>query len=251
MSYIKEYTALHPKEVRQLKYKRQYKQDNPKWDDSMILLRDLVRQNVKNNGVILDLGCGHGNFVIDELRDKFSLALGIDICLEAMNKNICLDKYMIGSAESLPFENQKFDTVISLWVLEHLNNPKKCFKEINRVLKPEGIFAFVTPNKINILIILRRLLSDNLAKKIILKLYGRQEEDLFGIHYKLNTIQEIKDLAKKYGFEICYLKENSDPSYTSFGPLSYFISKIFSSIPFSITKPHIVGILKKTAKLEI
>lgn len=245
MSYIKEYTDLQPKEKRQLMYKRRYKQAQPRWDDSMIMLRDLVEKYTENESTILDVGCGHGNFVIDELRHKFSFAVGVDISTEVMQKNICLDTCVVGEISSMPFESHTFDMVISLWVMEHIENPEICFKEIHRVLKPGGMFAFVTPNKYSALIWFRRLLSYNIAKKLVEKVYGRTEEDTFDVHYRANSITTIKKLGQTYGFDTIVLKENADPSYTSFDPISYAISKFFSALPLSFFKPHLVGILKK------
>lgn len=245
MPYIREYTELNPKEKRQLYFKRKYKEQNPKWDDSMVLLKNFVNQYITEKNTVLDVGCGHGNFVIDELRNKFSYAVGIDVSREVMKKNICLDTCVVGNISSLPFDNNSFDTVISLWVLEHLDDPKACFQEIGRVLKPGGIFAFVTPNKYSALIWFRRLLRYNTAKKLVEKVYGRTEEDTFDVHYQANSITKVKELSKKYGFDVLFLKENTDPSYTSFGPISYAVSKIFSALPLSFFKPHLVGILKK------
>jgi len=245
MPYIKEYTNLQPKEKRQLMYKRRYKQDRPEWDDSMIILKDLVDKHTKNQSTVLDVGCGHGNFVIDELRKKFSLAVGIDVSPEVMQKNICLDRCVVGEISSMPFESQAFDTVISLWVMEHIKNPETCFKEIQRVLKSGGIFAFVTPNKSSALIQCRRLMTDNLAKKLVEKIYNRTEADTFEVQYKANTAKDIKKLAEKSGFKILCLKENADPTYTSFGTISYSVSKFFSALPLSFVKPHLIVILKK------
>jgi SAM-dependent methyltransferase len=50
---------------------------------------------------------------------------------EILNFNTC-------SAEDIQAENGSFDCVISHAVMEHLENPLKCLKEINRVLKPGG-----------------------------------------------------------------------------------------------------------------
>ena len=46
---------------------------------------------------------------------------------------------------SLSFEDNKFDIVISEHVMEHVNDPKKAFEEIYRVLKNQGRYIFSIP----------------------------------------------------------------------------------------------------------
>jgi len=49
------------------------------------------------------------------------------------------------SGESLPFEDNSYDWVVSNHSIEHMD-AKKAFNEWLRVLKPRGIIAFVTPD---------------------------------------------------------------------------------------------------------
>jgi len=45
-----------------------------------------------------------------------------------------------GDAEDIPFEDDRFDFVISSDTLHLVNNPTKMFSEIHRVLEPQGRF---------------------------------------------------------------------------------------------------------------
>lgn len=47
---------------------------------------------------------------------------------------------------TLPFEDESFEVVTLLAVLEHLNYPLECLHEISRVLKPNGICLLTVPN---------------------------------------------------------------------------------------------------------
>jgi SAM-dependent methyltransferase len=49
-------------------------------------------------------------------------------------------------AEALPFQNQKFDILISLHMIEHLLAPEVFLKEAFRVLHPGGLLVLATPN---------------------------------------------------------------------------------------------------------
>lgn len=61
--------------------------------------------------------------------------LGADLPRGAVNQNL----------EELTFENETFDIFITQDVMEHVNDPKKAFSEIARVLKPGGAHIFTTP----------------------------------------------------------------------------------------------------------
>jgi SAM-dependent methyltransferase len=51
---------------------------------------------------------------------------------------------VLGSAASLPFSEATFDGVLSVAVLEHVPDPRRCVSEIAKVLKPGGwVFAAV------------------------------------------------------------------------------------------------------------
>ena len=52
--------------------------------------------------------------------------------------------------KELKFKNNSFDLVISTEVIEHLENKYLFFKEIKRILKPNGTFIFSTPNITNL-----------------------------------------------------------------------------------------------------
>lgn len=47
--------------------------------------------------------------------------------------------------EAQTFPGESFDLVVSLDVMEHVNKPELCFKEIERTLKPGGSYLFTVP----------------------------------------------------------------------------------------------------------
>lgn len=245
MAYIREYTELSSKEQRQLSFKRRYKQAYPSWDDSMVLLTRLVGERISSKTDVVDVGCGHGNFVIDELAGRFGKRIGFDLAKESTTHNTSVAQVVIGNDNQLPFADGAFDLALSLWTLEHVKHPAVLFKEIQRVLKPGGIFAFVTPNRPSLLIFIRRLMSKRFADWLLEYFYGRKDDDVFDVYYRANDIKTLQQLAQQAGLEVEYMRENEDPSYTSFGTFTHALSAMFSRLPWSVSKPHLIVVLRK------
>lgn len=99
---------------------------------------------------ILDLGCGAGALV-ESLRAHGFDAWGCDIpgsdasdfAADAATKG-CLRPIEM-QPYRLPFEDNRFDYVISSQVLEHVMDYDATFAEIRRVLKPGGISLHTFP----------------------------------------------------------------------------------------------------------
>jgi len=98
------------------------------------LRRHFIEQAVykfKPYGKILEIGSG------DKLRYyKNSITLNRD---ESTNPDI------LGDAEDMKFENDAFDFIVCLEVLEHTKSPEKIINEIYRCLKPNGKLLLSVP----------------------------------------------------------------------------------------------------------
>jgi 2-polyprenyl-6-hydroxyphenyl methylase/3-demethylubiquinone-9 3-methyltransferase len=100
---------------------------------------------------ILDIGCG-GGLVSNALAARGWNITGVDLSQESLDVARKYDStgkvnYMFMDAETLSFPNGQFDAVISLDMLEHVEQPEKVILECSRVLKPEGLFFFHTFNR--------------------------------------------------------------------------------------------------------
>ena len=102
---------------------------------------------------ILDAGCGNGRLMIPLLEEKFNI-YGVDISdtLIAAAKNRAPQYqhlFQVGNLLEIPHNNNTFDAVIMMWhVISELSHSLDlAFKEIYRILKPNGLFIFDLPNK--------------------------------------------------------------------------------------------------------
>lgn len=101
---------------------------------------------------MLDIGCGGGATLKRLLkRSKGSKVYGIDISEEIVEKARrfnaeLLDKQVFvtqGSAEKLPYDDDKFDLVTAVETIYFWPNLPACLQEVRRVLKPGGRFAIM------------------------------------------------------------------------------------------------------------
>ena len=103
--------------------------------------------NLDNISNLLEIGCGAG-ITAAHLHNKYNMSvIGTDVDPEQImlakkhHKECKRLKFIESDATTLPFENQEFGMVVSLFVLHHIGcSWDKALTEINRVLKPGGYF---------------------------------------------------------------------------------------------------------------
>lgn len=101
-------------------------------------------------------------------------------------------QYKVGDLnDSWPLETVSVDLLISLEVIEHLENPRRFFREMHRVLVPGGTAFISTPHNLNLM---ARLL-------FLLKGQHRHFQDLsYPAHITPLLPVDFKRLAKETGF---------------------------------------------------
>ncbi len=107
---------------------------------------------IHNGWTMLDIGCGGGATLKRLLmRSKGAKVYGIDISEESVAKArkvnaSVLDRQVFvtqGSAEKLPYEDNKFDLVTAVETVYFWPDLPNCLKEVRRVVKPGGRFAIM------------------------------------------------------------------------------------------------------------
>jgi ubiquinone/menaquinone biosynthesis C-methylase UbiE len=224
-------------------YRDRYRAMRPGWKSSGEQLEALVRTHVTANSHVLDLGCGRGGVVELFWRDV-KLAAGLDPDVPSLAEHRAPGMPVIrGRGEHLPFAEGSFDLVVCLWVLEHLERPEAVFREVRRVLRPDGHFVFLTPNLRNPLLLLNRLAKalPQLQRRIVPRLYGRVEADTFPVRYRANTAKAIRAQAALAGFEVAALASIPDPTYLALNEPMFRASVLSERLLPASWGVHLIG----------
>src|SRR3954464_15346188 len=141
----------------------------------------------------LDIGCGHN--VVAEWIDLGAAPLhplaGIDLDLAALRMNDHVRWRALASGEALPFTAGSFDLVTANMVLEHVAEPERLFREVERVLVPGGRFLIHTPNVHGYTTAVARLLPDGLLAPLAFVLHRRDSQDVYPTHYRANSVAAL------------------------------------------------------------
>lgn len=101
---------------------------------------------------LLEIGCGNGklwqeNKIDLRNREIFLSDISDGMVDEVRNKLGSDFNCIVVNAEKIPFKDAYFDTIIANHVLFYLNDLNQGLKEIDRVLKPNGVFYCSTYGK--------------------------------------------------------------------------------------------------------
>lgn len=139
---------------------------------------------IKNFQGKRNLEIGPGNYPKIPIESGYFLDTS-ENCIENLKR--LRGKAIVGDITRLPFENEFFDLVVAIEVLEHIDDDKRAISEIARVLQSSGFFLFSIP--------LRK------------DLYS--EIDRIVGHKRRYEIEELKNLLSKNGFKILRYRQSS------------------------------------------
>jgi len=172
---------------------------------------------------LLDLGCGTGGMAI-AAAGQYDQVAGVDVALRwlVMGQQRLIEQgvslpLICANAESLPFRDGSFQTVVADAVVEHVRSSVAMRDETLRVLEPGGAFFFTTNNRFSILPephvrlfgfgLLPRQLMEPVANRVRrtpykARLHSRSElRDIFkGFGNVLLPWYEVNELGERYAY---------------------------------------------------
>jgi len=161
------------------------------------------KKNVFNGLEILDLGCG-GGIASEPLSRLGGNLTGIDESQKLIDvakqhsQNMKLKiNYKCCNIESLSKFKKKYDVILALELLEHVNNLDYFCKLITHLCKKNGIIILSTINKT----LLSRMFVIDIAENILKKIPK-------GTHHyeKFIKPREIREIFSQYDFQIKGIK---------------------------------------------
>lgn len=215
-----------------------------------------VRSYATAAATVLDLGAGRGAWFdgdpadirrrVRHLTPDVGELIAADVDA-AVLENKSSTRNIIVSEGVIPLPDESVDIVIADYVLEHIADPVSFFHEINRVLRPAGIFCARTPHRWHYAAVAARLIGHAGQLGTLAALQpDRSAKDVFPTVYALNTIRAIERTFR--GWHSQSFIYSSDPAYF-FG--SRLVYRLFQAI-HAATPPafhgNIFAFLQKPAQ---
>lgn len=225
------------------------------WSHPYKIFEQKVFDHIQTNATILDVGCGRTAPVLKKFVGLGRTLIGMDLCELKTTGHNASPSFIKGNATAISLKDASVDLVISRSVLEHLENPAEVYREVYRILKPEGYLIFLTPNFYDYASILSKLIPGRFHSRIVRLTEGRNEEDTFPTCYRSNTERQVKKLASMTGFEISSLDYLGQyPSYFMFNPVLFMIGTAYDKLicrfdAFKCLRGWILVVLRKSANV--
>ncbi|MCA9873184.1 MAG: methyltransferase domain-containing protein [Ardenticatenaceae bacterium] len=226
--------------------REQYRTLNPGWRPATEVYADLVRANLRPSARVLDLGCGRGGLV-EQLDHPLAQIVGVDPDWRSLREHRLPLPRVAGHSEALPLADSCLDVAFASWLLEHLPRPSFTLAQLARVLRPGGVFVFITPNRRHPLSALNGLLGrfSRLQGALVERFYGRAGADAFATYYRANTPTALQRLAAAQGLELEELHAVPDPTYLAFNSALFRLMTRFEATLPADRQLHLVGCLRR------
>lgn len=174
-----------------------------------------VHDVCRRPGVLLEAGCGRGQW-LEFFEAHGHLAVGVDFALPALrdghrhapgNRLVCAD------LRRLPFAAGRFDYIFSNGAVEHdIQGPEAMLREMQRVLKPDGVLMCSVPclNIARILALPWLVLRDWLKRRAWLRrLFGKPKR--FEFYQYVYAPWTYRRLLERSGFDVLALRPYGYP----------------------------------------
>ena len=194
------------------------------------LYRDLIVRHLQPGSRLLDAGCGRYLRFCREFAATADV-VGIDLerTFETDNQN---PPFAVrGDVGSLPFPDEHFDVVISRSVVEHLEDPRRVFREFFRVLRPGGKVVIITPNKYDYVSVIAAITPYRLHRLLVSRIFQVPEDDVFPTLYRANTIAAMRKAMSNAGLVEREMETiNHYPAYLMFSPVLFRLGVLYERL---------------------
>lgn len=224
--------------------------------DGTIEFYGRINSLIDKSMTVLDFGAGRAAWKEDDpclyrkqlrnMQGKVKHIVGCDVD-EAIFMNDSVDeKIKINMGESLPFDDNVFDLIISDYTFEHIANPEEVANEFYRILKPGGWVCARTPNKYSYVSLFTRLIKNSLHAKILMYAQPeRKEIDVFPTTFKLNSKRSITKHFVEQRFDGFIYRYEAEPSYYFDNKMIFLVMAVVNKYLPSIFKSSLFVFLRR------
>ena len=171
------------------------------------------------------------------IKGKVGEYIGADVDTAVLG-NPTTDRNVLIKDGLLPLEDREVDIVICDWVLEHIVDVGSFKRELDRVLKPGGLFCARTPHSFSYVSLAARAVRNSSHVKYLRWIQPhRKAQDAFPTAYRCNTLGAVSRCFNGWtNYTYLYTAE---PSYY-FGRKSVFH---FMNLMHRLLPPAMTGSL--------
>lgn len=189
-----------------------YYYSHPAFLDGTTEFHQLIARHYPG-GEILEIGCGPEN-PTTQFLGSLGRVTGADVTDEAAD-NRALSRYVQFDGERLPLGGGIFGMCVSNYVLEHVADPERHFREVARVMSTGGRYCLRTPNLRHYVAAASRFLPHSAHVLLANRLRGlREAHEPYPTYYRANTARKLRDAAKQAGLHVQELRMvEKEPSY--------------------------------------
>lgn len=163
---------------------------------------EFISEHINLKGLrVLDVGCG-GGILCESMAKAGAYVSGLDaepeaiqIAKEHAHKNQLQIDYFCNPIEE--YEEQGFDVITCMELLEHVQNPELVLQHCRRLLKPNGLLFLSTISRT-----LKAYLGAIIAAEYVLNLLPRQTHD----YDKFIKPSELVKMARLYDLNLIDMK---------------------------------------------
>ena len=198
----------------QEKYLDKFYSRSSGWIDGTAEFHELCASVIPTGGNILEIGSGPSNVTSSYLNSLGKLH-GVDPDPDILT-NDALESAHVLTDEVYPFPDNTFDACVSNYVNEHIADPLLHLQEVCRVLKPNGVYVFRTPNRFHYIAVASYLTPHWFHKLVANRLRNlpANSHDPYPTQYRFNTRAKIEQYAAELNMSVDQVRFiEKDPSY--------------------------------------
>jgi SAM-dependent methyltransferase len=187
-------------------YLNRFYPESSGWIDGDTEFHRLCASVIPAGSNIMEIGSGPPNPTSRFLHSLGRLT-GVDVDPEIYT-NDALDSAHVLTCDTYPAEDNTFDACVSSSVIEHITDPASHMKEVKRVLKPNGVYVFRTPNRFHYITIVAHLTPHWFHKLVANRLRNLPagSHEPYPTFYRMNSRSSIERIAREAGLHVEQLR---------------------------------------------